>query len=157
VDTDAVQPAHVQSGAAAAAAAACTYLTALKGWYWDIPGPIFLNYIATYNVSQDTLQVTPPPATPAFFLIFLYRQLFVNYGAIFFLLFSLPIAFLLDRPNCFRPAVLISAVCNLTGCVLRLLARSTSLDSIILLHASYAINAIGAPGPLLNSHHKTPI
>ena len=89
---------------------------------------------------------------PQFFLIFLYRQLFVNYGAIFFLLFSLPIAFLLDRPNCFRPAVLISAVCNLTGCVLRLFARSTSLYSIILLHASYAINAIGAPGP-----YQTPI
>ena len=57
-------------GAAAAAAAACACLTALKGWYWDIPGPIFLNYIATYNVSQDTLQVTPPPATPAFFSYF---------------------------------------------------------------------------------------
>ena len=28
-----------------------------KGWYWDIPGPIFQNYISVYNLSQDTLQV----------------------------------------------------------------------------------------------------
>jgi hypothetical protein len=150
VDADAVQPAHVQSGAAPAAAA-CACLTALKGWYWDIPGPIFLNYIATYDVSQDTLQVTASLLIDCndariFFLYFFSWQLFVNYGSIFFLLFSLPIAFLLDRPNCFRVAVLISAACNLTGCVLRLLARSTSLYSIILLHASYIINAIGAPG-----------
>ncbi len=34
-----------------------------KGWYWDIPGPIFQNYISVYNLSQDTLQVTRPPST----------------------------------------------------------------------------------------------
>ena len=34
-----------------------------KGWYWDIPGPIFQNYISVYNLSQDTLQVTRPSST----------------------------------------------------------------------------------------------
>jgi hypothetical protein len=28
-----------------------------QGWFWDILGPIFTNYVATYNFSQDTVQV----------------------------------------------------------------------------------------------------
>lgn len=73
-------------------------------------------------------------------------QLFVNYGSIFFLLLSLPIAFLMDRPGGFRAATIFSAGCNLGGCILRLFARSDSDTSIALLHASYVVNALGGPG-----------
>jgi hypothetical protein len=34
------------------------FLILTKGWYWDIPGPIFQNYVSVYKLSQDTLQVT---------------------------------------------------------------------------------------------------
>jgi hypothetical protein len=78
-------------------------------------------------------------------------QLFVNYGSIFFLLGSLPVAFLLDRPNGIRAAVVLSSACNLIGCVLRLLARSTSVYSLAFLHASYIVNAFGGPGHLIKS------
>jgi hypothetical protein len=127
------------------------FFTFTQGWFWDIPGPIFSSYMTTYNLSQDTLQVCSCNRTQIHSKRLLPPQLFVNYGSIFFLLSSLPIAFLLDRPNGMRVAVILSAACNFIGCVLRLLARSTSVYSVAFLHASYIVNAFGGPGHLPKS------
>jgi nitrate/nitrite transporter NarK len=81
----------------------------------------------SYGVSEDTL------------------QLFVNYGSIFFLVMSVPVAILMDRPNGFRSAVLLSTLVVLLGCILRLLARDSTFTSVILLHFSYALNALAGP------------
>jgi nitrate/nitrite transporter NarK len=72
-------------------------------------------------------------------------QLFVNYGSIFFLLLSVPVAILMDRPNGFRIAMILSAFAILLGCVMRLCARDASVTSIALLHASYILNALSGP------------
>ncbi len=72
-------------------------------------------------------------------------QLFINYGSIFFLVLSVPVAMLMDRPNGFRLAMLLSAVALLLGCGLRLCARDSSSTSVILLHFSYILNAFAGP------------
>lgn len=72
-------------------------------------------------------------------------QLFINYGSIFFLVLSVPVAMLMDRPNGFRSAMLLSAVALLLGCGLRLCARDASSSSVILLHFSYILNAFAGP------------
>ena len=80
-----------------------------------------------YGISEDTL------------------QLFINYGSIFFLIMSVPVAILMDRPNGFRIAMLLSAFSVLVGCIMRLCARDASFNSIILLHFSYILNALAGP------------
>lgn len=58
---------------------------------------------------------------------------------------SVPVAILMDRPNGFRSAVLLSTLVVLLGCILRLLARDSTFTSVILLHFSYALNALAGP------------
>jgi nitrate/nitrite transporter NarK len=72
-------------------------------------------------------------------------QLFVNYGSIFYLLLSVPVAVMMDRPNGFRIAMLLGACAVLLGCVMRLCARDASFTSVILLHFSYISNAFAGP------------
>ena len=86
-----------------------------------------LNALVSYGISEDSV------------------QLFVNYGSIFFLVLSVPVAILMDRPNGFRSSMLLSAVFILLGCGMRLCARDASSSSVILLHFSYILNAFSGP------------
>jgi FLVCR family MFS transporter 7 len=108
-----------------------------------------MDYCTIYGLSLDVLQVIRTKKfvlqKQHFQISLLLPQLFINYGSIFFLLLSLPIAFLMDLPEGFRISCLMSAACSLCGCILRLFARSSSPISIAMLHLSYIINAIGSP------------
>ena len=71
-------------------------------------------------------------------------QLLTNYGPIVWFLIFAPIALWIDRSGARAPCVF-STACLFGSSLTRVFARDASRTSIILLHASFVLNALAGP------------
>ena len=108
-----------------------TLQAGLQGMTWAVPGALSNTYSspAVYSLSGDTI------------------QLLLNWGPIAYLLAALPVSFALDRHG-LRIPVLSGIALVLAANLLRLLANDASLTSLLLLHASFFLNACAGPAAM---------
>ena len=74
-------------------------------------------------------------------------QLFLNYGPIFYLACAIPVMAHMDRHG-IRSTVLSGLALVVASCVLRLFANDASTASLVLLHASFILNAAAGPAAM---------
>lgn len=98
-----------------------------QGMFWAIPGPVSAAMGTLYNINDTTI------------------QLLINYGPIFYLPLSIPLAYWMDRPGGVRQATLWGITIVGIGQICRNLAYDDSTVSIVLVHTSYILNAIAGP------------
>ena len=104
--------------------------TALQGWAWAIPGSVGDTYVALYGLSTWTL------------------QLFLNYGALLFLVVALPVGYAMDKPGGIMRQVLLGSALVTAGAGLRCCATDAGAGSIACLHASYICTALAGPAAM---------
>jgi len=103
-----------------------TFMAAMQGMTWAVPGVVQPTMQAVYGVSADTV------------------QLLLNYGPVFYLLFAVPTAWGIDRFG-IRGSTWVGIILVLIANVMRLGANDASTLSVVLVHLSFVLNAIAGP------------
>ena len=98
-----------------------------QGMLWAIPGPISGAMTNLYGLDDTTI------------------QLLINYGPIFYIPLSIPLAYWMDKPGGVRQATIWGILTVALGQLCRNLAYDNSTLSIALVHISYILNAIAGP------------
>lgn len=101
-------------------------VAAVQGFQWTIPTVIASEMEGVYGVDGDTL------------------QLLLAYGPICFIVFAVPFSWHMDRYGC-RASVVAAAACVAASAALRCAAHDASTASLVLLHASFILNAVAGP------------
>jgi len=100
----------------------------MQGAQWNVPGPIASSLDAFYGIGPDAV------------------QLLLNYGPIFYILTSIPFAWMMaSSPRGLKQAVLAGIVLTAASAALRLACRGPDAYSVACMHASFILNAIAGP------------
>jgi hypothetical protein len=103
-----------------------TINAALQCCTWSLPGNTPNTMRLVYGLSDSS------------------NHLLINYGPAAYLLFALPCSWLMDRTGV-RVATALNVCLLLLASVSRCFANDDSLQSLIILHASFVINGIAGP------------
>lgn len=101
--------------------------TTLQGWTWAIPGSLSDTYIDLFGLDEWTIQI------------------FLNYGAVLFLVVAFPVGYAMDKKGGIRTQLIIGSLLVTTGAVLRIFARNPGNFSLGCLHVSYILTALAGP------------